>query len=96
MGRTKKDRCCGNQGRWISKGVIRGPDTQKDTNELSDDFRRGTLSKTGNKSRLQKAQLTLRIQHNDNYSKCFHMLTDFIFTTTRRGEYYYCPQAFWL
>jgi len=54
MGRTKKDRCCGNQGRWISKGVVRGPDTQKDTNELSDDFRQGTLSKTGKKSRLQR------------------------------------------
>lgn len=42
------------------------------------------------------SQLTLRTQHNDNYSKCFHTLTHFIFTTTLRGEYYYCPRVFCL
>lgn len=39
----------------FKEGLVRGPDTQKDMNELSDDFRQGMLSKIGNKSRLQKA-----------------------------------------
>lgn len=52
--RTKKDRCCGNQGRWISERGWSEAQTHRKTRMNSVMTLDGMLSKTGNKSRLQK------------------------------------------